>query len=280
MIAIDPPASPSASVARTPCAPSSLELDAGDHRPARPERRRQDDPDADPRDRAGARRAARAAARPRPGATPRTAPDPARGSATCRRSPGSTPRFTAFEFVDYVAILKEHTDRRARHDEVRRVLDCVGLADVAGRRIRALSGGMRRRLALAQALLGDRSCWCSTSRPPDWTPSSGCGSASSISELAEDRTVLLSTHQTEDVAALCPRVVVLDDGRVLVDGTPASSPARARPGVDARRRRRGPAGLADRRRAPARSATRPATPRSPRRPWRTATCCCWRTGCR
>ena len=63
------------------------------------------------------------------------------------QEPGFHARFTAFEFVDYVAILKEHTDRRARHDEVRRVLDCVGLADVAAgasARCRAACGGGSR----------------------------------------------------------------------------------------------------------------------------------------
>src|SRR5262245_42956515 len=63
--------------------------------------------------------------------------------------------FTAYEFVDYVAILKEMTDRRSRHEEVWRVLELVGLTNVARRKIRRLSGGMRRRLGLAQALLGE-----------------------------------------------------------------------------------------------------------------------------
>ena len=62
--------------------------------------------------------------------------------------------FTAFEFVDYVAVLKEWTHPGARHEEVARVLDAVGLTDSAAKRIRALSGGQRRRLGLAQALLG------------------------------------------------------------------------------------------------------------------------------
>src|SRR5258707_1019659 len=53
--------------------------------------------------------------------------------------------FTVFEFIDYVAILKEMTDRRARHDEVRRVITLTGLEPVSAKRIRALSGGMRRR---------------------------------------------------------------------------------------------------------------------------------------
>ncbi|HVD15647.1 MAG TPA: ATP-binding cassette domain-containing protein, partial [Actinomycetota bacterium] len=71
------------------------------------------------------------------------------------QEPGFHARFTAFEFVDYVAILKELHQRRARHQEVRRVLELVGLGAVRGKQIKALSGGMRRRVALAQALLGD-----------------------------------------------------------------------------------------------------------------------------
>ena len=62
--------------------------------------------------------------------------------------------FTAFDFVDYVAILKEMTDTRRRRDDVRRVLTTVGLGDRMHAKIRTLSGGMRRRVGLAQALLG------------------------------------------------------------------------------------------------------------------------------
>src|SRR5207237_2112764 len=63
--------------------------------------------------------------------------------------------FTAFEAVDYVAVLKEWTQRGPRHNEVRRVLSQVGLDDATGKKVRALSGGMRRRLGLAPALLGN-----------------------------------------------------------------------------------------------------------------------------
>src|SRR5215469_2188103 len=63
--------------------------------------------------------------------------------------------FTAAAFLDYVAILKEITDRRRRAQEVARVLAATGLEDRARTRIRALSGGMRQRLGIAQALLGE-----------------------------------------------------------------------------------------------------------------------------
>ena len=62
--------------------------------------------------------------------------------------------FTAFAFVDYIALLKEWAEPAARHAEVRRVLDLVGLSGLGAKRIRAMSGGQRRRVALAQALLG------------------------------------------------------------------------------------------------------------------------------
>ena len=58
--------------------------------------------------------------------------------------------FTAFAFVDYLAVLKEWTEKPARHAEVRRVLELVQLDALATKRIRALSGGQRRRVALAQ----------------------------------------------------------------------------------------------------------------------------------
>src|ERR1700728_1234958 len=58
--------------------------------------------------------------------------------------------FTVARFLDYVAILKEHTDRRRRAEEVARVLAATGMERLAGRRIRTLSGGMRQRLGIAQ----------------------------------------------------------------------------------------------------------------------------------
>ena len=128
--------------------------------------------------------------------------------------------FTAFEFVDYVAILKEHTDRAARHAEVRRVLALVGLEDRAGTRIRKLSGGMRQRLALAQALLGDPELLLLDEPTVGLDPEQRLRFRELVSDLAATRTVVLSTHQTEDVAALCNQVVVLLDGAVAFRGLP------------------------------------------------------------
>ena len=94
----------------------------------------------------------------------------------------------------------------------------------ASARCRAGCAGASRSPRRCSAI---RELLCSTSRPPAWTRSSGCASASSSPSAAEDRAVLLSTHQTEDVAALCARVVVLRDGAARFDGTPAELTALA-----------------------------------------------------
>ena len=128
--------------------------------------------------------------------------------------------FTAFEAVDYVAVLKEHTDTRARHEEVRRVLDLVALGDVATKRVRALSGGMRQRLGLAQALLGDPPLLVLDEPTVGLDPEQRMRFRDLVSEAGQGRTVVLSTHQTEDVAAVCSDVVVVKEGRSVFTGTP------------------------------------------------------------
>lgn len=136
------------------------------------------------------------------------------------QEPGFYRNFTCFDFIEYLAILKEHVDRSERHAEVRRVLELTGLSDKATSKIRKLSGGMRRRLALAQSLLGDPSFLILDEPTAGLDPELRFRFRELVTELAIDRTVLISTHQTEDVAAICDRVIVLDGGRALFDGTP------------------------------------------------------------
>ncbi|MGV9275161.1 ABC transporter ATP-binding protein [Streptomyces griseosporeus] len=143
------------------------------------------------------------------------------------QNPGFHPDFSAFEFVDYVAILKELTDRTARHREVRRVLAAVDLSDVRGRRMKRLSGGMRQRVALAAALVGDPGFLVLDEPTVGLDPEQRVRFRELIAQAGEGRTVLLSTHQTEDVAMLCHRVVVLAGGQVRFEGTPAELTARA-----------------------------------------------------
>ncbi|MDX2468550.1 MAG: ABC transporter ATP-binding protein [Acidimicrobiia bacterium] len=136
------------------------------------------------------------------------------------QEPGFHRNFTVFEFIDYVAILKELTHRKTRHQEVRRVIDVVELGPNAHKKIRALSGGMRRRVALAQSLIADPQLLILDEPTAGLDPEQRLRFRDMISQLAEDRTVLLSSHQTDDIAALCNTVLVMDRGRVAFRGTP------------------------------------------------------------
>lgn len=147
------------------------------------------------------------------------------GSLAVRRRLGYLPQdagfhgsFTAFEAIDYVAVLKEHVTAGARHEEVRRVLSLVGLSDVSAKRVRHLSGGMRRRLGLAQALLGRPELLVLDEPTVGLDPEQRMRFRDLVSDAGRHRTVLLSTHQTEDVAAVCSHVVVVNAGRVLFEG--------------------------------------------------------------
>ena len=126
--------------------------------------------------------------------------------------------FSAFAFVDYIALLKEWTQPAIRHAEVRRVLDLVGVSGISAKRIGALSGGQRRRVALAQALLGSPPVLILDEPTTGVDPEQRATLRTVLAELARTSTVVLSTHQTEDVAALCERVIVVDRGRVRYDG--------------------------------------------------------------
>jgi len=126
--------------------------------------------------------------------------------------------FTVFGFVDYLAVLKEWADSDRRHAEVRRVLDLVDLGALSTKRIRSLSGGQRRRVALAQALIGSPKLLLLDEPTTGLDPEQRATLRRVLAELGRTSAVILSTHQTDDVAALCERVVVLDSGRVRYDG--------------------------------------------------------------
>jgi ABC-2 type transport system ATP-binding protein len=135
--------------------------------------------------------------------------------------------FTAAAFLDYMAILKEIVDPRRRAEEVARVLAAVGLERSGRRRIRTLSGGMRQRLGIAQAMLGDPELLILDEPTAGLDPEQKLRFREALSELPGDPVIVLSTHQVDDIAAMCPRVIVLHEGQVRFAGTPTALAASA-----------------------------------------------------
>ena len=136
------------------------------------------------------------------------------------QNPRLYPSFTPLELVDYVAVLKEHTDRARRRAEATRVLEAVGLADRMHRKIRTLSGGMQQRIALATALLGDPSLLVLDEPATGLDPEQRLELRSLLSRSAQRGIVVLSTHNTGEVAALCQQVLVMREGIIRFTGTP------------------------------------------------------------
>jgi ABC-2 type transport system ATP-binding protein len=130
--------------------------------------------------------------------------------------------FTVGAFLDYIAILKEIVDRRRRAEEVARVLAAVDMQRMARRRIRALSGGFRQRLAIAQALLGRPQLLVLDEPTAGLDTEQRLRFRELLSGLPGDPVIVLSTHQVDDITAICPRVIVLLNGAVRFAGTPAA----------------------------------------------------------
>ncbi len=132
---------------------------------------------------------------------------------------GLYPDLKAWEFLDYVGILKGLEDKKVRRQRVEELLETVGLGDVAGRKLKGFSGGMKRRVGIAQALLNDPRLLIVDEPTAGLDPEERIRFRNLLSGLAGDRTVLLSTHIVEDVAQTSRNLAVLSGGRVIFSGT-------------------------------------------------------------
>ncbi|MFC7886357.1 ATP-binding cassette domain-containing protein [Streptomyces sp. NPDC057376] len=125
------------------------------------------------------------------------------------------PDLTVREFLDYIGVLKGIHDKRARRRQVDARIAEVGLEERARDRLAGFSGGMKRRVGIAQALLGDPSLLIVDEPTAGLDPHERMRFRTLLAGLGRGRTVLLSTHILDDVAQTCPEVAVLSAGRLV-----------------------------------------------------------------
>ncbi len=137
-------------------------------------------------------------------------------------------RFTVREFVSYMAWLKE-VPKADTPAAVQRAVERVGLAERADDRMKTLSGGMVRRVGIAQAIVNDPAVLLLDEPTAGLDPAQRLRFRDLLQELGTDTCVLVSTHLVEDVAAACTDVVLFAAGRLVFQGTPGELAAAGGP---------------------------------------------------
>ncbi len=144
---------------------------------------------------------------------------------------GLYPNLTAREFLDYIGILKGVTDPKIRRKQVQEALEAVRIADDADRQLKTFSGGMKRRVGIAQALLGSPRLLIVDEPTSGLDPEERVRLRNLLADMAKRCTVILSTHIIEDISQSCTALALLNKGRVLFRGAPADLIAQARGNV-------------------------------------------------
>ncbi|GAA4020137.1 ABC transporter ATP-binding protein [Allokutzneria multivorans] len=144
---------------------------------------------------------------------------------------GFYPRFTVREFVEYFAWLKE-VPRGRLSDAVDRAIERVGLGERADDRLKTLSGGMLRRVGIAQAIVNDPEVLLLDEPTAGLDPEQRMDFRVLLRDIGRDNCVITSTHLIEDVAAACTAVTLIDSGQSVFQGTPAQLIAAGDPDCD------------------------------------------------
>lgn len=134
---------------------------------------------------------------------------------------GTYPQLTAWEFLDYMAILGGIHKRKMRFARVEEALNDVGLLEARNRRSGTFSGGMMRRLGIAQAILANPEFLIVDEPTVGLDPEERIRFRGILARLSSNRAILISTHIVGDISSTCQDVAVLRTGQLVFRGSPA-----------------------------------------------------------
>ncbi|MGI8615945.1 MAG: ABC transporter ATP-binding protein [Actinomycetota bacterium] len=138
---------------------------------------------------------------------------------------GFWPGFTVRECVAYAAWLRGLAPSRA-NERTRDAIDAMNLSELAERRMRSLSGGQKRRVGLAQAIVNAPEVLLLDEPTAGLDPEQRLHFRQLMRSIGSSGIVLISTHLVEDVASVCDSVAVMDAGRILFTGSPSEMKAK------------------------------------------------------
>jgi len=140
------------------------------------------------------------------------------------------PEMTVEEFLGFIAEVRGFRSKDAKRAQVDRAIGLTHLAPVRKQTIETLSKGFKQRVGFAQALLHDPAALVLDEPTDGLDPNQKNEVRSLIKSMAVEKAVILSTHILEEVDAICNRVIIISQGKVVADETPASLHAR-KPGA-------------------------------------------------
>lgn len=131
---------------------------------------------------------------------------------------GYYPNFTAKEFMYYIAALKGLSERKARA-MTKQLLEAVSLSEVANKKIRTFSGGMKQRLGIAQAVINNPKILVLDEPTAGLDPKERVRFRNLIADFSKDKIVILSTHIVSDVEYIADTILMMKSGKLLLRGS-------------------------------------------------------------
>ncbi len=136
---------------------------------------------------------------------------------------GVYPRITAEQLLDHIAVLKGINKRSERKDLVAYLLDKVNLYENRSKKVKGFSGGMKQRIGIAQALIGNPKLIIVDEPTAGLDPGERNRFHNLLADVGEEVIIILSTHIVDDVRELCTQMAIMNQGKIVFHNTPQNA---------------------------------------------------------